>query len=171
MTVNRRWIEFAETNNEKVLDLLKVYNEDCEERLNFCKALNKEIKSIDESFECGTYSGGKTDPYYSVYLNLRRPDGVVVCLETYIMKRPTKKKYEDYDKIYLALWSRVQTGYEYLNELVKVVGVTNAIQHKTDGWKEQYLLQILSVDEVDVVKLAKDIVDYASAIRDHDKKD
>ena len=114
--------------------------------------------------------GGNNDPYYSVYLNIKLDDDTTVCIGTYIMKKPSKKAYEEYSKIYMALWCRDYKShdnvYAYLRRLVDLIGVKDAIEHKTDGWKEQYILQVLPVESVDIVKLATDTVEYARKIID-----
>lgn len=165
MKMNDEWIEFAENNIDDVSNFIDAYNEDCRKRLDFCKQLCKAVKELDDSLNCGTYSGGKNDPYYSVYLNMKLSDETTVCLETYIMKKPSKKEYEEYSKVYMALWSRVRRSYDYLNRLVKLIDVKDAKQYKSDGWKEQYILQILSLENIDINKLAEDTVKYAQTIR------
>lgn len=165
MKMNDEWIEFAENNIDDVSNFIDTYNEDCRKRLDFCKQLCKAVKELDDSLNCGTYSGGKNDPYYSVYLNMKLSDETTVCLETYIMKKPSKKEYEEYSKVYMALWSRDRRSYDYLNRLVKLIDVKDAKQYKSDGWKEQYILQILSLENIDINKLAEDTVKYAQTIR------
>ena len=165
MRMNNEWIEFAENNIDDVSDFIDVYNEDCRKRLDFCKQLCKAIKELDDSLNCGTYSGGKNDPYYSVYLNMKLSDETTVCLETYVMKKPSKKEYEKYSEVYMALWSRDRRSYDYLNRLVKLIEVKDAKQYKSDGWKEQYILQILSINSIDISKLAEDTVKYAQIIK------
>ena len=165
MKMNDEWIEFAENNIDDVSNFIDAYNEDCRKRLDFCKQLCKAVKELDDSLNCGTYSGGKNDPYYSVYLNMKLSDETTVCLETYIMKKPSKKEYEEYSKVYMALWSRDRRSYDYLNRLVKLIDVKDAKQYKSDGWKEQYILQILSLENIDINKLAEDTVKYAQTIR------
>ena len=165
MGVNKSWIEFAKENRDAVSNFIDVYNEECQTRLDFCKKLFKAIKELDDSLLCGTYSGGRIDPYYSVYLNVKLSDGITVCLETYVMKKPTDGVYEDYAKAYMALWSRDRKSYEYLKRLVDLLGVETAIEHESAGWKEQYILQIHSLDSLDINKLAEDTVKYAQALK------
>ena len=164
MKLDNKWIEFAVENTDDISSLIDVYNKDCQMRFDFCKELWKKIKELDNNLHVGTYSGGKNDPYYSVYLNIKLSDTTTVCIETYIMKKPSKKAYEDYDKVYVALWSRDRRTYDYLQRLVNITGVNNAEKHTSDGWKEQYLLQILPVNSINTDTLANDIVRYAHSI-------
>ena len=169
MRSNEDWVKFAKDNVEDINAFLDVYKEDTLQRLRCCKDLCKDIKTLDESLSAGTYEGGRSDPYCSVYLNLRLNDGSTPCIETYVMKRPSNKAYEDYSYVYVALWSREHKSYDYLSSLVNLIGVIGAKKHKTDGWKEQYILRILPLNDVDIHSLANDIVRYAQAILTHQK--
>ena len=164
MKINEEWIKFANKNVDGFNAFVKAYKEDCRVRLKFCKELNKAIKSIDDSLYCGTYEGGQNDPYYSVYLNMKLSDEATVCIETYIMKQPSTKLYEEYSKIYVALWARDHRPYQRFDELVEAMGVSKAIEHTTDGWKEQRILQIVDIESANVNNLALGIVDYAHRI-------
>lgn len=166
MKVNDEWIEFVNKNKDAVSNLIDVYNEECLQRFDFCKELNKKIKEIDPSINVGTYSGGRIDPYYSVYVNIKLENETMSCIETYIMKKPTiGKLYEDYSKVYMALWDRNHQGYGHLEKLVNTIGIKTAERHTSDGWKEQFILQIHPVDSIDINKLASDIVEYANIIK------
>lgn len=165
MKVNKKWIEFAENNIDQVSDFIDIYNKDCYERLDLCKDLCKSIKSIDDSLRCGTYSGGKVDPYYSVYLDIILKDGTDICIETYVMKKPSSKPYEEYSKVYMALWARTRKNKEYLYNIVSKIGLIEAKFHETGGWKEQYILQEIPLELVNINKLASDTVEYAHIIQ------
>ena len=168
MEVNNDWIEFAENNAKDVGKLIDVYNESCRERFDFCKKLWKAVKEQDESLDVGTYSGGRVDPYYSTYLNIKVNDYSTICIETYVMKKPTKKSFEDYSKVYVALWTRepiAKRTWEYLSTFVIKMDVKSALKHESDGWKQQFILQMISLSDVNIDKLANDIIEYARAIK------
>ena len=166
MKINKEFMKFIEENIDDVSSFIDVYNSDCHERFEFCKKVNKAIKEKDDSIRSSTYSGGQSDPYYSVYIDTFLKDGTDICIETYVMKRPSKAAHEEYSKIYMALWCRTRRNKEYLDNIIKALDISNAIYLETNGWKEQYLIEILPIENVEIEKVAIDMVNYSSKILD-----
>ena len=170
MKIDEQWIEFSKKNVKEFNGFIKAYKDDCRTRLKFCKELYKAIKSMDESLSCGTYEGGQNDPNCSVYLNIKLSDGATVCIETYLMTQPSTKAYEDYAKVYVALWARDHRPYQRFDELVEAMGINGVQKHESPGWKEQRILQVIGIEVANVNNLALDIINYVHRINKHENE-
>ena len=168
MDFDKEWLELAKNNGGQIEKLLTVYNNDLDKRLALISKINElcEEKGLEQRH--GVYHGSQTDKYFSQYINFQLSD-VSPTIETYIMKIPTKKEYEDYDVLYVSIWTRRNKNYAHFDRLLKALNKEDAKERVTKekySWGRHYILEELKItDDIDLDALAERIIKYTNAIK------
>ena len=168
MEFDKEWLELAKNNGEQIEKLLVIYNNDLDKRLTLINRLNElcEDKGLEQQH--GVYHGSRTDKYFSQYINFHLSD-VSPTIETYIMKIPTNKECEDYDTLYVSIWTRKNKNYAHFDRLLAVLDKKDARERVTkekSSWGKHYILEELKITEdIDLDALADRIIKYVNAIK------
>ena len=164
MKMDKEWLDFVDTNGKTLTVLLNKIEENINERISICKSINRNLEELDCSK--GVYSSYNAT-YVSQYVNIKMKDGVIACIETYLMKRATKKEFEDYDKLYISLWCRSSKNYDF-DYILKTIGQGNAKKRITKGpgaWGKHYILnEVVLSDTFNLEQISAIIKGYVGKI-------
>ena len=175
MVIDEKWTSFVNDNQKTFKDMFERFKSDEEARLSILKTINDDLTDIGSIvLKKGVYDYSKSS-YVSQYIDLKNKDGSNICFETYMMRYPTGKEREDFDKLYISLWCRRKTNYDF-SEVLKAIGKENAPIRITEGpgtWGKHHILDEITLcndlrlPEV-VSKIRKYVMDTVSYLKGAD---
>jgi hypothetical protein len=164
MKLDKEWIDFSDNNYKQLNKLRELYESSVSERVSITKSIDQYFN--DTKNVHGTYAY-RTSSYCSHYIDFKMDDGSVICIETYLMKYPVKKEFEDFDKLYIALWCRTNKnyGFDYILDKLNKTSAKSPSSKGTITWGKHYILdEVLLTDEFDIEMIASTIKQYAEKI-------
>lgn len=141
MKLDKEWMNFVEEKGKDISDLLDKYNEDLGQRLHILYEIDDVFDDNYRNYHHGVYKTGSV--YNSQFMDIRI-NGITVCIETYLMIKKTGKPFEDFDKLYISVWTRKNKDSDFSSYL-KCLGVEEtAKEHRTSGagaWGKHYFIR------------------------------
>lgn len=177
VNVDKEWNQFLENNNNAISSFFDNYFNDLNKKMKLIDNLTSELKNLDKTnLRIGAYNttynrisnrNSKESSYASNYVDIKY-DNTVFAIESYIMKRPTSKSYEQSNYLYVALWNRHDKNYdfEYLIDTIKKN--TNLVPERieTSGWGVHYILKKYNLTEdIELSEIAELILKIAYLIK------
>lgn len=165
MKMDENWIKFVKTSGKNLGKFYREIDDSINERVSILKTINDNLNDLD--LRKGIYNS-RTETFVSQFNDVHMDDGYNVCVETYLMKYPTEKPGEDYDKLYVALWCRRNRHYDF-GYILKALDKENALMLETNGngsWGKHYVLNEYSLIEgFDVNEVSERIKGYLTIIK------
>lgn len=159
MKLDEKWIHFVNENGETLKGLFDRIQNDLDTRISILRKLDEELSDI-KKFKKGVWNS-KSSSYVSQFIIMSIHDGATICFETYLMKSPSKKDAEDYDKLYIALWCRGNKHYNF-DEVLKAIGKERA-RERNGAWGKHYILDAIDLcKEFSIPEIASTIRKYVN---------
>ncbi len=168
MEVDKKWLDFVKESGASLANLYSKIDDNINERVSILRKINDNLNELNN--RKGVYNS-KNDTYVSQYVDIPVKGGFNVCVETYMMKYGTKNAnendYEEYDKLYIALWCRRNRHYDFAF-ILKALNKENALKRETKStgsWGEHYILDVYRLtDSLNIDEISEKIKQYVQII-------
>ena len=163
MKFDTEWFGFVKQNGNQLNTLFELSKNDLDTRINLVKELDSAFVDFPGIVRHGPYTYSQ-ERYVSQFVDIYREENATICIETYLMRAYSDKDYEQFDKVYVALWTRRNKCYDF-SKLLEKLNVKNAREITTPGWGKHYILKEFDLNnDLDINELKNTVVDFVKTL-------
>lgn len=167
MKMDKQWIDYVNESDESLFNLFNKMNNDINDRVAILRKINDEIGEIGS--KKGVFNS-KDSAYSSQFIDIKITDGTIICFETYLMKKKTNRKHEDFGKLYIAVWCRNNKCYSF-DQILAAINKSNAKMESmisSANWGNHFILdEIPLYEEFSILEISSLIKKYVEKIAGH----